>query len=69
LRYLGGDDLPRYNYQVTGNRYRALCDTAKKITHEMRSEGISGADLLTLDFFIWDELQVEERQALQSQGQ
>lgn len=60
LRYLGVDDLPRYNYQVTGNRYRALCDTAKEITLEMRNEGISGTNMLTLDFFIWDELQVEE---------
>jgi hypothetical protein len=60
LRYLGVDDLPRYNYQVTVNRYRALCDTAKGITQEMRNEGIPDANLLTLDFFIWDELQVEE---------
>lgn len=60
LRYLGVDDLPRYNYQVTGKKYHALCDTAKEITKEIQSEGISGTDLLTLDFFIWDELQVEE---------
>jgi hypothetical protein len=26
----------------------------------MRTEGISDADLLTLDYFIWDELQVED---------
>ena len=60
LHYLGVDDLPRYNYQVTGNCYLALCDTAKKITQEMGLEGVSDTDLLTLDFFIWDELQVEE---------
>jgi hypothetical protein len=60
LRYLGIDDLPRYNYQVTGTRYRALCDTAKAISQIIRDEGISDADLLTLDFFIWDRLQVEE---------
>lgn len=60
LRYLGIDDLPRYNYQVTGKRYRALCGTSKEIAAEMQKEGIADADLLTLDFFIWDELQVEE---------
>ena len=60
LRYLGIDDLPRYNYQVTGTRYRALCDTAKAISKIMRNESISDANLLTLVFFIWDELQVEE---------
>jgi hypothetical protein len=60
FRYLGLDDLPRYNHQVTGSRYKSLCDTAKEIAGELRNEGISDADLLTLDFFIWDELQVEE---------
>jgi hypothetical protein len=60
LRYLGLNDLPRYNYQLTGKRYWALCDTAKGIAQEMRKEGIPDANLLTVDYFIWDELQVEE---------
>nr|WP_281720263.1 hypothetical protein [Nitrosomonas nitrosa] len=60
LRYLGLDDLPRYNYQLTGKRYRDLCDAAKKISREMQREGIADANLLTVDYFIWDELQVEE---------
>jgi len=60
LRYLGLEDLPRYNYQVTGKRYRALCDAAIKMVGELRNAGIADADLLTLDYFIWDELQVEE---------
>ncbi len=74
LRYLGIDDLPRYNYQLTGKRYHNLCDTAKVIAREMQNEGISEPDLLTVDFFIWDELQVEEnlsqihKKALTSDG-
>lgn len=60
LRYLGLDDLPRYNYQINGKRYKALCDTAKAIAQEMRKESIADANLLTVDYFIWDELQVEE---------
>lgn len=60
LRYLGVDDLPRYNYQLTGKRYRDLCSTAKEIAREMQSQGIADANLLTVDYFIWDELQVEE---------
>jgi hypothetical protein len=60
LRYLGVEDLPRYNYQVTGKRYSGLCDVAKRIAGEMNAQGISRPDLLTVDFFIWDELQVEE---------
>ncbi|MBI4184146.1 MAG: hypothetical protein HY521_09135 [Proteobacteria bacterium] len=60
LRHLGLDDLPRYNYQVTGKRYQDLCDIAKAIAQEMQKEGISDANLLTVDYFIWDELQVED---------
>jgi hypothetical protein len=60
LRYLGVSELPRYNYQVTGKRYRMLCDTAKEIAKQLRLSGVSDVDLLTLDFFIWDELQVED---------
>jgi hypothetical protein len=60
LRYLGIDDLPRFNSQVTGTRYVTLCDTVNSICQIMRDESISDADLLTLDYFVWDELQVEE---------
>ncbi|MBV8456193.1 MAG: hypothetical protein JO122_06225 [Acetobacteraceae bacterium] len=60
LEYLGVDDLPRFTYQVTGKRYRQLCDVALQIAGEMRNQGISNADLITLDGFIWRELQVKE---------
>lgn len=60
FRYLGLDDLPRYNYQLTGKRYAALCETAKTIAQEMRKEGITDVNLLTVDYFIWDELQIED---------
>jgi hypothetical protein len=60
LRYLGIENLPRYNYQVTGSRYADLCRTAQTIAERMKARGIPDVDLLTLDFFIWDELQVEE---------
>jgi hypothetical protein len=60
LHYLGLDDLPRYSYQLTGKRYRDLCDAAREIAQEMQKEGIAEANLLTVDYFIWSELQVEE---------
>jgi hypothetical protein len=60
FRYLGIDDLPRFSYQVTGPRYKELCEMAKQITAALQDEGIPDANLLTLDFFIWDELQFEE---------
>lgn len=60
LRYLGAEDLPLHNYQVTGERYSSLCETGKTIIKEMQKEGVPHPDFLTLDYFIWDELQVEE---------
>lgn len=60
LDYLGVDDLPRYNYQLTGKKYIELCEIAKAVAQVMRKEGITDANLLTVDYFIWDELQVEE---------
>ena len=60
FRYLGVENLPRHDYQLTGKRYRGLSDTAKEIADEMRTIGIRDANLLTVDYFIWDELQFEE---------
>jgi hypothetical protein len=60
LNYLGFKDLPRYNYQVTGKKYKALSREIKKIVDELRKISIKEANLLMVDYFIWDELQVEE---------
>lgn len=60
LNYLGIPGLPRYNYQMTGKKYAELSGVAQKIADEMRSAGVEDVNLLTVDYFIWDELQVEE---------
>jgi hypothetical protein len=60
LNYLGVADLPRQNYQLTGRKYQDLCKTAVEIASEMRKLGDADADLLTMDYFIWGELQVAE---------
>ncbi len=60
LNYLGIPNLPRHNYQLTGARYSVLSDIAKQIATEMRSQGLADVSLLTVDYFIWRELQVEE---------
>jgi hypothetical protein len=60
LNYLGVKDLPRHNYQLTGNVYVHLCTVTESIAQEMRAMGDKQANLLTVDYFIWDELQVEE---------
>lgn len=60
FNYLGITTLPRYNYQMTGKKYAELSRVAQEIADEMRSAGVEDVNLLTVDYFIWDELQVEE---------
>jgi len=60
LKYLGAENLPRYNYQLTGKKYKELSDIAKSIAKEMVAMGITDANLLTVDYFIWHELQFED---------
>jgi len=60
LKYLGVGDLPRYNYQCDGEKYKELCEVAKVICQSMREKGLENADLIMVDFFIWEELQVEK---------
>lgn len=60
LNYLGVSDLPRYDYQFTGRKYQELCETVGEIAMQMHAAGAPEADLLTVDYFIWKELQVAE---------
>ena len=60
LNYLGVDGLPRYDYQMNGRKYQALADTVKEIAQVLTETGIPDVTLLTVDYFIWHELQVEE---------
>lgn len=61
LSYLGFENLPRYDYQVTGNKYIELIEAASLIRSELEQQGVQNATLLTVDYFIWHELQVEEK--------
>ncbi|KAF1686248.1 hypothetical protein B1992_08425 [Pseudoxanthomonas broegbernensis] len=60
LEYLGITGLPKYNYQLTGRKYAELCEVGKGLAEELRGLGLEGAGLLDVDYFIWEELQVEE---------
>ncbi|MDP2863107.1 MAG: hypothetical protein Q8N95_09975 [Desulfobacterales bacterium] len=60
LNYLGVTGLPKYNYQMTGKKYAELSGVTQEIAEEMMAEGVENVNLLTVDYFIWDELQVEE---------
>lgn len=59
LQALGVPNLPAYNYQLTGKRYKELSAIAGEIAVAMQDHGIADANLLTVDYFIWDELQSE----------
>lgn len=57
--YLEIPNLPRYDYQFTGKMYDALCQQGKEISKVMQEEEIISSDLLAVDYFIWQELQVQ----------
>lgn len=60
FNYLGVNNLPRYNYQLTGKKYKELSKIAKDIAVEMKKAGAKDYTLLAVDYFIWEELQVED---------
>jgi len=60
LNYLQVENLPRYDYQLTGKVYKYLCDVCKEISKELQEEGFHDTSLLAVDYFIWDKLQVED---------
>ncbi|WP_211359333.1 hypothetical protein [Fodinibius salinus] len=60
LNYLGVDGLPKYDYQLDGEKYKELCEIEKDIAQELRKAGFEDDSMLMVDYFIWHELQVEE---------
>lgn len=58
--YLGVEDLPRYQYQFTGKKYTELCTQSRIIADQMQQISGRPANLLDVDYFIWEELQVVE---------
>ena len=56
LTYLGVKGLPKYNYQRSGKKFNKVCGHAKKILALLVSNGKKGADLLDVDYFLWDEV-------------
>lgn len=60
LNYLDVKKLPRYDYQLTGNIYQHLCSVCKDVSGELKKAGFEDSNLLAVDYFIWEELQVED---------
>ena len=71
LGYLGADGMPKYNYQQTCEKYLEICEISKEISAKLQEAGIEDADLLTVDYFMWDEVLpfVEAKDEQPSAGQ
>ena len=46
LNYLEVENLPKYDYQITGKRYRELCRIGLEISDRFREHGIEDNDQL-----------------------
>ena len=56
LNYLEVPNLPKYNSQYTGEKYREICKIGKEIANYMKEEGFQDVSLLAVDYMMWDEL-------------
>lgn len=54
--YLDIPDMPKYNYQYTGKKYKEVCAIAQEIAAELKKAGADNYDLLAVDYFMWDEI-------------
>lgn len=54
--YLEIPDMPKYNYQYTGEKYAEVCAIAQEIAAELKKAGADDYDLLAVDYFMWDEI-------------
>ena len=54
--YLDVPNMPKYNYQYTGEKYAEVCEIARYIAKELTDAGAGEPDLLTVDYFLWDEV-------------
>ncbi len=53
------DKIPKYNASLDGKRYEYLCQIGKMLVKDAKEKGFSEIeDLLALDYFIWQELQI-----------
>lgn len=56
LEYLEVENLPKYNYQYTGERFVEVCKLGKQIAEYMTQLGFENPTLMTVDYLLWDEL-------------
>lgn len=59
-KYLGINDVPRHNYQVTGKKYIELTKYSKKIQKIILEKYNRNENLLFVDYFFWNSLREVE---------
>lgn len=56
-------NLPRFEARLNGHKYSQLCKIGNQIINEIRTSGSREVkDMLTLNYFIWQELQKESKE-------
>lgn len=60
LRNLKFDNLPLNKYQISGKEYKKINETVTLIGKKLRDLGFSDADLLALDYFLYEIWYVEK---------
>lgn len=55
-KYLGVQDVPRHNYQLTGKKYIELTNYSKNIQKIIKEKYNRTENLLFVDYFFWDSL-------------
>lgn len=56
FQYLGIDNVPTHNYQLTGKKYLELTNISKEVQREISKRIGENVDLLFVDYFFWDQL-------------
>jgi hypothetical protein len=58
-------NLPRFETRLNGHKYSQLCETAKQIINEIKDFGNRKVtDMVTLNSFIWQELQEVPKESM-----
>lgn len=60
-------DLPRFEARLNGHKYSRLCEIGRLILNEIKcSDNMIVKDMLTLNSFIWQELQKETKESAET---
>ncbi|HEX2982431.1 MAG TPA: hypothetical protein VHO28_02695 [Ignavibacteriales bacterium] len=59
LNQLGATELPVYNYQITGRKYKQVLQTMRMISEALKSSGFEDSTYLAVHYFLCNEFPAE----------